>query len=220
MEIKSKEKNLAIKLRKQGLSYNEILKKVPVSKSTISCWCKDIKLTFKQKQRIELKKKDNLQKLMIFGPRAMKKKREREIKKIKTKAKKEIKPLTFYQIKIIGSMLYWAEGSKKRKVEITNSDPDLIKFMVYWFENICGIDPGDFRARLNIHANQNDRRIKKYWSRVTGISSKRFCKTYIKPEGTGHRKNILHNGVIGVRSANEDLRYRIMAWVKAIYLKA
>ena len=42
---KIKEKNQALKLRKQGLSYNEIREKIPVSKDTLSRWCRDIVLS-------------------------------------------------------------------------------------------------------------------------------------------------------------------------------
>jgi intein-encoded DNA endonuclease-like protein len=40
-------------LRKKGLSYNEIRKEIPVAKSTISQWCKDIELTSEQKDRLD-----------------------------------------------------------------------------------------------------------------------------------------------------------------------
>jgi len=89
--------------------------------------------------------------------------------------------------------------------------------MVRWFKEVCATPPERLKARLNIHANQNDKKIKKYWSKITDISLNRFGKSYIKPEGTGHRKNILHNGVIGVGVGNEDLRHKIMAWIKALY---
>jgi hypothetical protein len=113
-------------------------------------------------------------------------------------------------------MLYWAEGSKGGGVEITNSDPKLIKFMVRWLKEVCGVTSERLSARLNIHANQNDKKVKKYWSKITNIPLSQFSKSYLKPEGTGHRKNILHNGVIRVKFGNEDLRHRIMTWITVI----
>jgi hypothetical protein len=50
------EKEKAIDLRKKGLSYNEILKKVPVAKSTLSLWFRDIGLAVRQRQRLTAKK--------------------------------------------------------------------------------------------------------------------------------------------------------------------
>lgn len=200
-------------LRKQGLSYNEILQIVPVAKSSVSLWCRDIELTTKQQARLIDKKKAVLQR----GPRATAERRKKEIQRIVSLAKTEIRELTSYQFKIAGAMIYWAEGSKNREMAISNSDPELIKSMVDWFEKICKIPTTKLKARLNIHANQNDMRIKKYWSRITGIPLGNFGKSYIKPEGTGHRKNILHNGVIKIGVNNEDLRHRIMGWIEELY---
>jgi hypothetical protein len=201
-------------LRKQGLSYREILQKVPVAKSSVSIWCRDIKLTTKQQNRL-------MNKWRAFvgrGPKATAKRRKKEIQCIKRSAKTEIQRLTPYTFKIGGAILYWAEGSKNGSVVISNSDPRLIKFMVDWFEKIHKISPKKLKARLNIHKNQNDIKIKKYWSRITRIPLKNFGKSYIKPEGTGHRKNILHNGVIRIGVGNENLRYRIMGWIERLYL--
>lgn len=45
MIAKLKEKVLVRELREKGLSYGEIKERIPVSKSSISLWCRDIKLT-------------------------------------------------------------------------------------------------------------------------------------------------------------------------------
>jgi len=47
--VKLKEE--ALILRKKGLSYSEIKKRILVSKSTLSSWLHDIKLTPKQQER-------------------------------------------------------------------------------------------------------------------------------------------------------------------------
>ena len=59
------EKLKAQGLRRQGLSYKEILLQINVSKDTLSNWCRDIELTKKQKEfaknflrRYNLKKSD------------------------------------------------------------------------------------------------------------------------------------------------------------------
>lgn len=219
MKPKLNKKRIVRRLRKQGLSYNEILQKVSAAKSSISLWCRGIELTPGQKNRLIKKVEKNRRRFGRLGPgsKSIALKRRKEIYKIKKTAKKEIRPLTPYESKIVGAMLYWAEGSKGGGVEITNSDPKLIKFIIRWLKEICGVTSKRLSARLNIHANQNDKKIKKYWSKITNIPLSQFGKSYIKPEGTGHRKNILYNGVIRVKFGNEDLRHRIMAWIKALY---
>lgn len=216
MKIKNKQK--ARYFRKQGLSYNEILKRVPVAKSTISLWCREIKLTQKQKQRIKNMHERARRKAVKKGGKIIAEKRKKEIREIKSLAKKEIKKLTKYQIKIIGAIIYWAEGDKTSGVGISNSDPELIKFMIYWLKTIFKISRYRLKAYLNIHADQDEEKARKYWSRITKIPLIRFGKTYIKPQGTGHRKNILQNGVLKIKYSNEDLRHRILTWIEEIYL--
>ena len=48
-------KEFVINLRQNGLSYREIRQNIsfPISKSTLSNWCKDIKLTNGQKNRLD-----------------------------------------------------------------------------------------------------------------------------------------------------------------------
>lgn len=217
MQTKLGAKQKVRQLRKQGLSYNEILQKISVSKSSISLWCRNITLTPAQQARLVKKQEENRQRLAKIGQMAMAIKRKKEIHKIKREARKEIRSPSAYELKLIGAMIYWAEGSKSCGTSISNSDPKLIKFMTLWLQKICGVPLQKIKARLNIHANQSDKKIKKYWSKITRIPLKNFGKSYIKPEGTGHRKNILHNGVIGIRIGSEDLRHKITAWIKVLY---
>ena len=49
MITKIKEKEKAIKFRKEGFFYSEILKKVPIAKSTLSLWLRSVGLTERQK---------------------------------------------------------------------------------------------------------------------------------------------------------------------------
>ena len=55
METLTNEKIRAIKLRREGLSYREIRKHVPVAKSTLSLWLKNIPLKEKDRKRLYTK---------------------------------------------------------------------------------------------------------------------------------------------------------------------
>ena len=117
-------------------------------------------------------------------------------------------------------MMYWGEGSKSNGVEIANADPKIVKFMIQWLKKSCNISHEKIKARINIHKNQSDLEVKKYWSKLTCIPLESFWKSYIKPDGTGHRKKILPNGVIKVRAGGEDLRHKIMGWIEGVTAKA
>ena len=202
----------AIKLRKKGLSYNEIRKEVNVAKSTLALWLKDVLLTKKQKQRLYTKQ------IMILerGPQSQKERRRREIEKIFGEAEKEIKiPLDLETFRLFGAALYWAEGSKSNGFKITNSDPHLVLFMVRWVEKIFKICPRELKAWLNIYPQQNDLEIKKFWSDLTNIPIERFGKSFVKPISKNYKKNNLYYGTISITvPKGTDFRYKIFGWVK------
>jgi len=55
--MKADEQKRAIGFRKKGLTYNEILKRVPVAKSTLSLWLREVGLAKRQRQRLTEKRK-------------------------------------------------------------------------------------------------------------------------------------------------------------------
>ncbi|MCX5697220.1 MAG: hypothetical protein NTU54_04555 [Candidatus Omnitrophica bacterium] len=211
-------KDFVVGLRRRGLSYREIKGEVPftLSKSTISSWCKDIELTARQKNRLELIFKDGSYRGRLAGSKTTQIRRAKEVAGIREQAKSEISSLTENEFKLAGLMLYWAEGAKSRYVDITNSDPALIKFMTDWLRLICGVPEERFRACLHLHSGQNEKQIKAYWSKLTNIPIEQFSKSYIKQEGSGYRKNILYKGTIKIRVCDSNLLHKILGWIEGI----
>lgn len=206
-------KEKAIRLRKQGLSYNEIKKQINVSKSTLSFWLKNIKLT--ESQRKSLYTRNVL--LLSRGPQSQKERRKREIAEIIKQAEQEIEiPFSFETYRLLGAALYWGEGSKTSHFAVSNSDPHLILFMVKWFERIFKVPSYQLKASLNIYPQQNEGRIKEFWSQLTNIPIENFGKSYIKPANKGYKKNNLYYGTIRiVVPKGTDMRHRTFGWIKA-----
>lgn len=203
-------------LRKKGLSYNKIKEQLEVSKSSVSLWCKDIKLSNRQKEKLA----DRSAAVFKLGAKANHEKRVLEILAIKEIARKEIANLDKDTFKVAGAILYWAEGHKTNNASVTNSDPRIIRFMVTWFKEICDIPSTRLKAYLHIHYRNDERKIKKFWSGLTGIPLKNFGKSFIKPKGTGHRTNILPNGIIRISVLGKgagNLRHKILFWGEKIY---
>src|SRR3989344_5227472 len=208
-------KTKAIKLRKEGLSYNEIRKQVKVAKSTLSLWLKDAPLTETQKKKFYTNQILNLAR----GAQSQKERRLREIAEIVKNAKSEISSsISLESYRLFGAALYWAEGNKKNNLGITNSDPYLILFMVKWFEKVLGASPKkDLKAHLNIYPQQNEQGIKQFWSELTGIPLENFGKTFVKPLNKNYKKNNLYYGTIKIgvpKSANKV--HQIFGWIKAV----
>ena len=202
----------ATELRKKGLSYDEIKKQVPVSKGSLSLWLKTVPLTTEQREHFYTKRILNL----AMGASSQKERRKREIAKIVKEAENEIPlPISFETYRFIGAALYWAEGSKTKNFEVTNSDPNFILFMVKWFEKVLGVFPSRLNASLNIYPQQNDQDLKQFWSQLTDIPIENFGKTFVKPLSKGYKKNNLYYGTIKIRVIKgTDFRHQVYGWIK------
>ena len=181
MIAKIKEKQKAIALRKQGLSYDEILKKVSVSKASLYLWLHDIELSVKQRKRLADKWVIGQHK----GAEAQRKKRINITKEIKEQAKSEIGNITKRDLWMIGIALHWAEGSKEKEengvvrsslVELGNTDPRLIKVFLKWLFIVCNVSRSEIGFRIYLHKNSTQRlnEVQKYWANVTGFHKNYF----------------------------------------------
>jgi hypothetical protein len=207
----SKLKLRAISLRKNGKSYGEISNELNIPKSTLSFWLKSIPLRSKDQDRLYTKQILNLNK----GAQSQKEKRAEEVKNLLKEAEDEIgNSISNEAFKLMGAALYWGEGSKGKRAQITNSDPLLILFMVKWIEKFFSINPKGLVARLNIYQKQNEKDIIYFWSELLGIPKENFKKSFIKPAGSGYRKNNLYHGTIRIEiPKSTDICYRINGWV-------
>jgi len=213
-QLRSQFKPKAITLRKQGWSYKEIRQEVPVSKSTLSLWLKDIPLSSTQRERLYTKQVS----ILARGSQSQKERRKREIAVIVKGAENEIKiPISFEAYRLFGVAVYWGEGSKHGGFSFTNSDPHLVLFMVNWFQNIFGVTQNDLVASLNIYSQQNDKELKQFWSDLTGIPLENFRKSFVKPPNKGYKKNTLYYGTIRVRvRRGTDMKHRVFGWLGAV----
>lgn len=225
--VKIKEKERAIQLRRRGFSYNEILKEVPVAKSTLSLWLRDVGLAKRQKQRLTEKKKEAQRK----GAEAKRQQRIYLTEKIKKEALKEIGKISNKSLRIIGTALYWAEGTKEKiynqrtysqGVQFGNSDPQMIKLFLKWIQKICGVSKKDISFTIFLHETAAGRKnqIRRYWAKITGLSLSQFDKIIWKRNKIKtKRKNTDENyyGLLKiVIRKSTNLNRKIAGWVEGI----
>ncbi len=191
-------------LRSQGWSYKEIKCEVPVAKSTISLWCRDVKLTKKQLHRL-WNKRDNT----LAGIKAIQKMFwQRRCDAFMRGVARSGKNVTTSERFIAGLMLYWAEGNKgSHSAAVANSDPRVIRFMAQWFKEFFKVANHEFSIHLHLHTGQDENKIKEYWSKLTGVPIQNFGKSFVKPEGSGYRKNILYNGTVKLTVKRQGSTY-------------
>lgn len=172
----------AIELRKEGKSYGEIKLRLGISKSTLSGWLKDLPLTSSQisklNKNIKSRKTIGIEKTVIVKLN----KRKRRLKEVYETEKKNIFPLTKRELYLCGLFLYWGEGTKglKSGVSISNTDPRVVKFFLFWLLTIVKIPKEKIRARLHIYKDMNINKSTEFWSRELDLPSNQFIKPYIK----------------------------------------
>ncbi|HEY5601340.1 MAG TPA: hypothetical protein VIK81_04650 [Patescibacteria group bacterium] len=215
------EKLKAQGLRRQGLSYKEILLQINVSKDTLSNWCRDIELTKKQKERLLANKLFGQRKGSIIAAENKRKLRLEVTKRIFKEAKLELGKFKKRDRFMIGIALYAGEGDKTDgKGGFANSDPRLIKFMMKWFLEFCKFPLSKFRGAIWLHEGLDEGKAKQYWSNLSGIPIGQFHKTYIaknKKDSKKIRKNIHQYGIFAIKFSDRKNHRRIMGWISATF---
>lgn|SRR3989338_1577113 len=208
--MKLEERNRAIKLRKSGFGYPGILKRVNVSKSTLSYWLRGVELTPNQKGRL-LKGRERSR---FAAAEARRRKRLEKTEEIIFAGRKEFPLLLKNQLFLSGLSLYWAEGDKNKseKVKFTNSDEMMITLMMKWFREVCRVPEEKFRISLHVHDLFCNADVRSHWAKITNIPKKQFHKIYIKKSSLRQRKNVLYNGTCAITVSNRDLFRKIVGW--------
>lgn len=223
---KELEKDKAISLRKKGKTYSEILQIVPVAKSTLALWFKDEKLSQPQKQKLSIKKQEAQRR----GGEVRRQQRISSTEEIKRVARKEIGKISQRELWLIGTALYWAEGSKEKPgqysstVDFCNSDVRMMQLYIRWLLDIVHVAPEDIHFSLYVHKNSQDRilSIKRQWAKAVGISSKDIQYVYYKKHNpkTVRKKIDAESGYIGLLRARvkrgTNLNRKIMGWIEGL----
>jgi hypothetical protein len=211
------ERETARLLRRKGMSMNEIIKKTGYSKSSVSGWTSNIVLTKKQKERLlqngrSLESVERRRRSRLFNES-----KKRQV--VTDKAKGDFSDLSQRDLKIIGSMIYWGEGGKTNRnvARISNSDPIIIKVIMKYFREICGVPNSKFRASVHTFAHANIKEIVNYWVKVSGIPKEHFYKTYTKQSSASLKKRkTLPFGTLDIYVCDTKIFLMIMGWIEKI----
>lgn len=199
-----------------GKSYNEITQFLGVPKSTISTWFGKTlrKPVTRQEMLNHLKRIRKLSALKIKSK--WKKIRNDENKIITEKVKKE---LITYPLDSIGfyksmlSMLYWAEGSKHKKVcglNFTNTDPKLSKLYITLLRRCYNINESKFSIGLHLHYYHSIKKTKKFWSNILAIPLSQFQKVYIKKRSKTKRFRKNFAGICFIYYGDSKIRKELL----------
>lgn len=179
----------AIKLRRKGKSYSDIMGVLSIPKSTLSYWLSSVELTSNQREKLSKNVNKKLQLTRQKSIAGYKKKREEYFAGIENRNKHFIKTLNTNKntAKLVLSALHLGEGAKNRRgsIQFGNSDQGIIKLFMKLMRQCYPIDEAKFRCTVLCRANQDTSRLEKFWHHTTGISKKNFYKTRIDPRTIG-----------------------------------
>ena len=185
-------------LRRQGLSFGNIAKKLFVSETTVRTWCLDIpgqNVIFKVHQKMR--------------------------EKIKNSEKDIVKGLFLSKdlAKIFTSLLYWGEGTKypnSAAVSFSNSDPTMVVTFVGLLRKAFELDENRFKIHLQLHTTHDRDQVFSYWSRLLKIPKNQFWKpTITKPTKKMKRRNYL--GTCTVRYHDYKILLKLMGIYETFY---
>ncbi|MFA5986436.1 MAG: hypothetical protein WC819_03760 [Parcubacteria group bacterium] len=217
-----KDKDDAIKLRRNGYSYNQISQKMTIPKSTLSTWLKDVSLSQLAQEKIHKRVHDTSVKALIKRNRQQTQKSQEEHQKIRDFAALQYHKYTKDPLFIAGVAMYWSEGYKKgaygskwKSIDFANSDPAMITIMIRFFEKFLHITKENMKIQIIAHKNVDAEKSMDYWHKITKIPLKNFMKvSHVKNNSKNTRaKNTIPHGTIHVRITNVRLFFELIGWI-------
>lgn len=126
---------------------------------------------------------------------------------------------------LVGTALYWAEGSKPKRwcggqrVSFTNMDPVMLLTFRNWLTHCCQVPTYDFDYSLYIHPSGDLIAARSFWLQMLGIPEQNL-RIYFKRHNPSPRRNNTgrsYHGTIRISvRRSTDLNYRIRGWIEAI----
>ncbi len=190
----------ALALRKEGMSYSQIMKELKVGKSTLSYWLKDYPLS---SQRIKELRDFNAQRIEKCRETKKKKKTNR-LNEVCDKQKKYLFPFADKEFYLAGLFLYWGEGAKFKEanLSISNTNPAILKFFVDWVIRSLLFPKSKLKIYLHLYQDMKISEEIEFWSSTLDISKIQFNKPYIKKS---RKSEIKHKGGFGHGTCNISL---------------
>lgn len=206
----------AIILRRKGFSYNEIVKNIKVSKSTLNRWIKK-EISRDDEQIItKITIKRGKEKVAQLNKQRSLRIKENEIK-AQLEYANQINKITKKELFYLGIGLYMAEGAKtgRWKSIFYNSDPLLNRIMMRFYREICHANEKRIHIQLLLHNNISEEKAKKYWSKELSLSLKHFNRAsfVLSKASRGKRPKLsLPYGTVQIAVGDKNIVNKIKGW--------
>lgn len=204
----------ALKLRKAGKSLLYVHKKLGIPKSTLSYWFKDIELTAKQKYKLH----EDWKKALVTARKEASKwhqaQKQQRLVLAKNEAAEVLNRLQIIDndtLELALALLYLGEGSKKKvKTALGSSDAKTLLFYLAAIERLYGIKREELRCQLHLRADQNAKKLKKYWSEKLSIPQSCFRYIHHDSRTAGQKTYDDYHGVCSIAGAPVAIQRKLV----------
>ncbi|MGI5826572.1 MAG: hypothetical protein ACOX50_04140 [Patescibacteria group bacterium] len=212
----SSKKDLAVSMLKSGKSYSDVCQKLKVAKSTLNGWFSS--LTEEEKELIKSYRKINWLNSVKEYQEKIRNKTLAAEKNIQNKFSKDIGSLNQRELLLVGTALYWGEGSKSNRwqIQFSNSDPKMVKIMIRYLIEICKVPKDKLYFQMILHPNISEQNCLEYWSKITGVSKKQFKKACYATSKTSQQKRgnkKLPYGTLQIRVLDKKITHQIYGYI-------
>jgi len=220
LELKIK----AQELRKRGRSIKQIASELYAPVSTISMWCRDIKLTPKQINKLTQRQKRGTYRGILRAAEKKREERKRKIIRLNEQGMEEVGKLSEREFFLTGIALYWGEGFKTEdgSVGVSLGDPVMVRFFISWAKKYLAGSKERLQLRLTLNEQYKDREqtIKNFWIKELNLHHGQFQKTMLitsaKPKRYYSNKTYRGTLRIVLSKSTDDLRL-VRGWIKGLH---
>lgn len=219
--MKAQLREQAIRLRlDKNLGYVSIAKLVPVSKSTLSEWLKNYPLSEGRVQELRRQNlKNNEEKIEKFRAKVRQSKQDSS-DSLFTLYKTRFSNISTESKLVAGLMLYLAEGTKSNNyhIALANTNPDVIKFFVWWIGEFLNITKDSLKFELHLYENMDLAKEVKFWKQELGIKDEQFYKHQVRKlnKNSFKYKDSFRHGTCSVRYGSFEKKQELMVAIKAL----
>jgi transposase-like protein len=209
--MKTRERQAARELRREGESIKEIARCLGVSKSSVSLWVRDIELT--SEQHAALQARNALHERQVRARRASAEK-YRTLRRT-YQGDGRLRAQANDPLYAAGCMLYWAEGDKCRNsVRMANSDSEVLRFFARFLRSCFGVENEAFRVSCNLFADHvaRQREIENFWLGTLELPRACLRKSMVNrysPASQRKRRNMLPYGTCKLAVHSTELLHTI-----------
>lgn len=175
---------MALKLRGEGWSVNDIALELSIAKSTAYQWVKHIPLDLdSETQRARLRAHSKVMTDARWD--AHRKEREERRSTVHGSAAEAVGRLDERDLLLLGAAIYWCEGSKSKpwrrdeRLTFINSDVRLLALFLRFVES-CGVERASLRYRVSIHETADAEDAVAWWVKALDLPAERFGRSTLK----------------------------------------